>query len=321
MKLQDAKCGTRWNEETCSRPRNRAVSALIHACDARDMQENSQTWFRSWRKFSSPSKLSSTPNPRLSMLSPATSKKAASISKTVQERDRVLTRARKAIDTHTTARSRIQALEGELTAKSRAIDTLTTDLLRPTSAYKDSQLHGRELEDAQTTTPPADAAALQSQINVLSSDLRLRVEELEHECTYIQVLAREGEDQRASAQNHALDLEAQRDRATGSAKDANDALVKAQARIHALDDELYMSSQSQTVSAVTSNFSRLEFQIESLMTDLWDALAVRKDFKHGAIRWNPISVIMLDSVTLVGVNAGATVPVGVARSLEFIEQV
>ncbi|KAF9470414.1 hypothetical protein BDN70DRAFT_939732 [Pholiota conissans] len=261
--------------------------------------------------------------------------KAASISKIVdEERDRALTCARKANDAHTTARSHIQALESELTVKSEAIDTLTTDFLRPTSAHKDSRLHGRELEDAQTTTPPKQK--LQFHIDVLATDLlksvaisknleeernqaQLRTSELEiaqtiamdriqeleenlkstgeelsskirdndkllahsqrcrvavaDQCSI--VLTREGVEQRASAQNHALDLEAQRDYAIGSAKDVNDALVKAQARIHALDDDL--SSRSQTVSALRSNSSRLESQIDSLTSDLRDALSIRKD--------------------------------------------
>ncbi|KAF9477176.1 hypothetical protein BDN70DRAFT_128067 [Pholiota conissans] len=170
-----------------------------------------------------------------------------------EERDRTQLRVSELEVAQTTAMARVQELEGDLKST------------------------GEELSSKiqENVGLKASAVALQSQIDVLTTDLRLRVEELDQERAHVQVLAQEGEEHRASAQKYALDLEGQRDDAIISAQGANDALVKAQARIHALEDEL--SSQSQTISALTTNSSELESKIEALTTDLHDVLAVRKD--------------------------------------------
>ncbi|KAF9477236.1 hypothetical protein BDN70DRAFT_881393 [Pholiota conissans] len=177
-------------------------------------------------------------------------------SKTLEEeRNQAQLRTSELEIAQTMAMARIQELEGDLSTTG---EELTSKI--------------RENYDL-----IASAAALQSQIDVVAMDLRMRVEELDQERIYVQVLTREGEEHRASSQKHSRDLEDQRDDAIVSAKNANVAFVEAQACIHALEDEL--SSQSQTISALTSTSGILESKVESLTTDLRDAVAVRKDME------------------------------------------
>ncbi|KAF9477235.1 hypothetical protein BDN70DRAFT_896671 [Pholiota conissans] len=179
-----------------------------------------------------------------------------------EERDRAQLRASELEKAQTTAMARIQELEGDLVSAGE-------------------ELSSKIQENAGLI---ASAAALQSQIGVLTADLRMRIEELDQEHTHIQVLAREGEEHRASAQKHARDLEDQLDDVIISAQGANDALVKAQARIQELEDALRstkseLGSKIQAFDALTAGSEARQLQIDALKSDLQDTLAVRKDIE------------------------------------------
>ncbi|KAF9473133.1 hypothetical protein BDN70DRAFT_900014 [Pholiota conissans] len=170
-----------------------------------------------------------------------------------EERDTVQIRVREMEDAQTTAQARIQELENglkstrdELNSKSQALAALTVS-----------------------------SETLRSQVDTLTTDLRMCAQELEQELDQAQLRAREVEEERSRAQKYIQDLEEERDKAMLSIRNANDARLEAQARIQVLEYEL--ASKSESVSALATVSNRLQSQVEDLTTDLRDALAVRKD--------------------------------------------
>ncbi|KAF9471112.1 hypothetical protein BDN70DRAFT_901602 [Pholiota conissans] len=165
-----------------------------------------------------------------------------------EERDQALVHARDAREAQEKGQTRIQELENtlksveaELSSKAKTLDALTTS-----------------------------SDGLRMQIDILKVDLK-KAKSISKNVEEERDRVREAEQQRDNLDKYARNMEEERDKAILSAQDAH---VKAQARIQDLEEEL--SSKSQTFNALTATSNGLESQIDALTIDLHNILAVRK---------------------------------------------